>query len=112
MTYCIYRLKDTEENTLSRFMSSEHLKKHEAWPPRPDAYEQIWDGSHHGPDHAQILEWVYAKFNIDKPMLFHHYSLSVGDIVVLIDKDKPRAFFCDSFCWTEIPGFCEEVNAA
>ena len=112
MNYRIYRLKDTEENHDSRFMSSEHLKKHDAWPPRADAYEQIWEGSHHGPDAAQILEWVYAKFNIAKPMLFHHYSLSVGDIVVLIDKDKPRAFFCDCFGWTEIPGFCEEVNAA
>lgn len=112
MTYRIYRLKDTEENHNSRFMSAEHLKKHDAWPPKPDAYEQIWEGSHHGSDDTRILYWVYAKFNIDKPMLFHHYSLSVGDIVVLIDKNGHRAYFCDCFGWTEIPAFCEEVNAA
>lgn len=112
MTYRIYRLKDTEKNEVLRFMSTDHLKKHDAWPPRPAAYEPIWEGSHHGPDATRILEWVYVRFNVAKPMLFHHYSLSVGDIVVLIDNDKPRAFFCDCFVWTEIPAFCEEASVA
>lgn len=113
MIYLIYRLKDTEENVVRRFMCSEHLKKHEAWPPKPEAYEEIWYGSHHGSDNTQILEWVYAKFNIDKPKLFHHYSLSVGDIVTLTDKDNnTRAYFCDSFGWTEIPAFAEYISAA
>lgn len=111
MVYRIYRLKDTEENATIRFMCSEHLKKHEAWPLKLDAYEQIWEGTHHGPDHPRILEFVYAKFNIAKPMLFHHYSLSVGDIVVLIDK-KAHAYFCDCFGWTEVPAFAEYISAA
>lgn len=111
MKYTIYRLKDNESAEPLRFMGSSFLKKSGWWPIEPSNYEQIWEGTHHGTENTNILEWVYAKFNIDKPKLFHHYSLSVGDIVVLIDKNKPRAYFCDTFGWTDITAYFKEVDA-
>lgn len=104
MTYRIYRLKENESAEPIRFMGTSFLKKSGWWPIEPSNYEQIWQGTHHGAENANILDWVYAKFNIAKPKLFHHYSLSVGDIVVLTGK-KSGAFFCDSFGWTEITEF-------
>ena len=112
MTYRIYRL--TNENPIPLFMGSDSLRKLKMWPPKPEDYEQIWEGSNPGSDHLTLLDWIYAKFNVDKPMLFRtkHHSLSVGDIVSLTDKEKTRTYFCDSIGWTELPEFFNTVSAA
>lgn len=111
MTYHLYRLKETEENTIPLFMNSKNLTLHGFWPPKPDDYEQIWQGSIHGADHNRVLDQIYAKFNVDKPLLFRtrYHSMSVGDIVVLTDNDKTAAYFCDSYGWTELPDFYAAV---
>lgn len=112
MTYRIYRL--TDENPIPLFTGSNSLRKLKKWPPKPEDYEQIWEGNNPGSDHLTLLEWVYVKFNMDKPMLFctKHHSLSVGDIVSLTDREKTRTYFCDSFGWTELPEFFKTVSAA
>lgn len=105
MIYAIYRLKDTEENANRLFMSSKYLRLTHYWPPKSDDYEKIYEGTL--PDlhpSANILEWLYAKFNVGRPADFHHYSMSVGDIVTLT-ADKTTAHFCDKIGFTEIPEF-------
>ena len=105
MTYRIHRLKEGEKTSTYLFMDSGTLNKFGFWPPDPDAYEEIWQGSIHGSDHNRILDQLYAKFNIAKPLVFatSHHSMSVGDIVVLIAKDKTTTYFCDSIGWAELP---------
>lgn len=106
MEYHIHRLKEGEKTVGYRFMNSASLNKLGFWPPDPDAYEEIWQGTIHGADHNRILYQLYAKFNVDMPMLFRsrHYSMSVGDIVVLTDSDKTTTtYFCDSIGWTKLP---------
>lgn len=112
MTYHIYRLKEGEKTVCYRFMSSKALDKYGYWPPDPDAYEEIWQGPIHGAVHNSVLDKIYTKFNVDKPRLFsaQHYSMSVGDIVSLDDGDKTHTYFCDSFGWTELPEFFQEVT--
>lgn len=112
MTYRIHRLKEGEKTITYLFMGSASLDKFGFWPPDPDAYEEIWQGTCHGADHHRILEQIYAKFNVDKPQLFsaRYHSMSVGDIVVLTG-DKSTAYFCDSIGWTELPEFAESVSA-
>ena len=111
MTYHIHRLKEGEKTSTYLFMGSSALDKFGFWPPDPDAYEEIWQGTIHGAEHNRILEQIYAKFNVDKPMTFstRYHSMSVGDIVVLTDGDKSNAYFCDSIGWTELPDFCAAV---
>lgn len=113
MEYHIYRLKEGEKTITYLFMGSATLNKFGFWPPDPDAYEEIWQGTIHGADHNRILEQIYAKFNVDKPLLFRsrYHSMSVGDIVVLTD-DKTTTYFCDSIGWTKLPPeFFESVPA-
>ena len=106
MTYQIYRLKEGEKTSTYLFMDSGTLNKFGFWPPDHDAYEEIWQGSIHGSDHNRFLDQLYAKFNIDKPLVFatSHHSMSVGDIVVLTAKDKTTTtYFCDSIGWAKLP---------
>ena len=112
MTYRIYRL--TDENPIPLFLGSTSLNKFGFWPPDPNAYEEIWQGTIHGSDHHRILDQLYTKFNVDKPMLFctKHHSMSVGDIVSLTDRENTRTYFCDSIGWTELPEFFNTVSAA
>ena len=111
MTYRIYRLKETDDNVIHRFMGSKSLTQHDFWPPKPEAYEEIWQGTIHGAEHTRVLDQIYTKFNVDKPMLFRtrYHSMSVGDIVMLTDNDKTIAYFCDNFGWTELPEFYAAV---
>ena len=113
MTYSIYRLKEGEKTITYLFMSSRSLEEHGFWPPDPDAYEEIWQGTIHGADHHRILDQLYAKFNVDKPLAFRtrYHSMSVGDIVVLTDNDTTTAYFCDSIGWTQLPEFAQSVSA-
>lgn len=112
MIYRIYRL--TDESTIPLFTGSNSLRKLKMWPPKPEDYEQIWEGYNPGSDHITLLNWVYAKFNVAMPMFFRteHHSLSVGDIVSLTDREKTSTYFCDSIGWTELPEFFKTVSAA
>lgn len=108
MNYAIYRLKDTEENVLHRFMSSAYLQMANSWPPKPDAYEKIYEGTltlRRIYTSDDILDALHSKFNLYKPEDFHHYSMSVGDIVILTETEKPGAHFCDPIGFTEVPEF-------
>lgn len=111
MEYSIYRLKDTDKLEPLRFLGSRSLKRSDWWPIDPENYERIY--KHTCKDVSPIcsaLEGIFTKFNVAHPADFHHYSLSVGDIVVLHGKES-GAYFCDSCCWTEIPAFLESVSA-
>lgn len=109
MTYTIYRLKDTDENAIISFMGSDLLRQYKHWPPKPEDYEPIW--TEDLPDKDSIrLDFIYARFNITPPADFHHYSMSVGDIVVM-DGKNPGAYFCDSIGWKELPDFYAAVTA-
>lgn len=109
MTYSIYRLKDTEENAIPLFMCSSLLKKRNLWPPKPEAYEKIWEEDLPGQDSVN-LEAVYTKFNLHHPEGFHHHSMSVGDIVVT-DGKNPGAYFCDDVGFKPLPEFYATVTA-
>ena len=111
MEYFIYRLKDTDNLEPLRFLGSRALKRSNWWPIIPENYEIIyWSSCNDDTPVASALEGIFTKFNVAHPKGFHHYSLSVGDIVVLHGKES-GAFFCDSAGWMEIPAFFEFVSA-
>ena len=113
MEYHIHRLKEGEKTITYLFMGSATLNKFGFWPPDPDAYEEIWQGTIHGSDHNRILDQLYAKFNVDKPLAFssQYHSMSVGDIVVLTKDNTTTAYFCDSIGWTQLPEFAQYLSA-
>ncbi|MDO4649503.1 MAG: YodL domain-containing protein [Eubacteriales bacterium] len=48
------------------------------------------------------LDTIYERFNIDRPEDFQGHSLSVSDIVVINRDGEVRAFFVDSFGFTDV----------
>lgn len=60
------------------------------------SYERVFDGEIPCTD----LEEVYALFNINKPDGYVGHSMSVSDVVEIVDgteKVKPGFYFCDTF---------------
>jgi hypothetical protein len=49
--------------------------------------------------HDAALERLFEKFNIDQPADYKAHSLSVGDVVVLIDSGVRTAYACESCGW-------------
>ena len=44
----------------------------------------------------------YDKFNVEKPIDFMGHSLSVSDVVEILDGENKGAYFCDSFGFKKI----------
>lgn len=51
---------------------------------------------------ADTLDTIYERFNIDRPEDFQGHSLSVSDIVVMNRDGEVKAYFVDSFGFTDV----------
>lgn len=51
---------------------------------------------------ADTLDTIYERFNIDHPEDFQGHSLSVSDIVVMNRDGEVKAYFVDSFGFTDV----------
>ena len=64
----------------------------------------LYDKVYEGDVECDNLEEVYTLFNLDHPAGFAGHSLSVSDVVEVIDEDGHSTFhFCDSVGFAEIP---------
>lgn len=55
--------------------------------------------------HRYILENLFEMFNINHPADYKDRSMSVGDVVVLIDCGVETAYSCDGIGWTKLDSF-------
>ena len=65
----------------------------------------IYDIVFSGDVNCQSLEEVYTAFNRDiRPEGFSGHSLSVSDVVQIIDSEEyePGFYFCDSIGWQQL----------
>jgi len=101
----IYQLRVTDENADLSFRSMDDLIK-QGKMPKFSSYEKVYEGHttdlriHEG-SVAETLEGIYCKFNIDHPHDFKGHSLSVSDVVVLMDK----AYYVDSAGYKALGNF-------
>ena len=67
----------------------------------PSIYDLVFDGE----VEARNLEAVYAKFNLDHPSGYTGRSMSVSDVVQVVESTtaKEGFYFCDSIGFKEIP---------
>ena len=67
----------------------------------PSIYDLVFDGE----VEARDLEAVYAKFNMDHPAGYTGRSMSVSDVVQVVESStgKEGFYFCDSIGFKEIP---------
>ena len=75
------------------------------------AYEAVFSDPFDG--HWSVLESLFYTFNMDHPADYRAHSLSVGDVVVLIDStDQEYAYACQSVGWTLLESFRPEFQSA
>lgn len=101
--YGIYQLKKSEERTYQfmgmREASSLGFEIH------GEDYELIYSDRLGMED---TLNSLYEKFNINHPQDFTGHSLSVSDVVVMRKNGESKAYYVDSFGFTELPEFIHE----
>ena len=107
MKYEIYQLKRSDETTDLRFMSYDWLVRKGRKPEIKD-YDKMYEGNIDlESSFLPAAEFLYYKFNLSIPEDFRGHSLSVSDIVVILDGDEKGCYYCDSVGFVTLHGFKE-----
>ena len=104
--FMIYQLKDDDSTRNLRFESLEQIKKDKQLPVIEN-YELIYSARMKA---DTTLESIFTEFNTNRPYDFYGHSLSVSDIVVLSDKGKNNAYYCDKAGWVKVDKFFDYVH--
>ncbi|WP_437126218.1 YodL domain-containing protein [Lacrimispora amygdalina] len=107
-TYTIYQISDEAEDRRDIiFENLEHLQNRGL---SVDAanYEAVYTGEL---EEGTTLDDLYEKFNIDHPVDYKGRSMSVSDVVVLHQNGEDKAYFVDSFGFSEVPEFLRDKEA-
>ena len=104
--FMIYQLKDDDSTRNLRFESLEQIKKDKQLPVIEN-YELIYSARMKA---DTTLESIFTEFNTNRPYDFYGHSLSVSDIVVLSDKGKNNAYYCDKASWKKVDKFSDYVH--
>lgn len=104
--FMIYQLKDDDSTRGLRFENLEQIKKDKQLPVIEN-YELIYSARMKA---DTTLESIFTEFNTNRPYDFYGHSLSVSDIVVLSDKGKNNAYYCDKAGWEKVDKFFDYVH--
>lgn len=101
--YGIYQLRESGERTY-QFMGMREASNF-GFEIHGEDYELIYSDRLGMED---TLNSLYEKFNINHPQDFTGHSLSVSDVVVMRKNGESKAYYVDSFGFTELPEFIHE----
>lgn len=101
--YGIYQLRESGERTY-QFMGMREASSF-GFEIHGEDYELIYSDRLGMED---TLNSLYEKFNINHPQDFTGHSLSVSDVVVMRKNGESKAYYVDSFGFTELPEFIHE----
>ena len=91
----IYQINNERDDLNVAFLNLENLQHIQG---SKELESRIYDQVYEGKVDCKSLENVYEKFNIDFPSDFHSRSLSVSDVVEVVESDEVKKgfYFCDS----------------
>lgn len=101
--YGIYQLRESGERTY-QFMGMREASNF-GFEIHGEDYELIYSDRLGMED---TLNSLYEKFNINHPQDFTGHSLWVSDVVVMRKNGESKAYYVDSFGFTELPEFIHE----
>ena len=105
--FAIYQVSRENPQNL-RFMNLDWLQSHSLSVDRSN-YDLIYTAPLNGSGSTmEQLERLYEQFNLQKPVDFHSPSMSVSDIVAIKQDGKVSCHYCDSFGFTDVPGFLSD----
>lgn len=104
VTYEILQIKEGSNGEAYRFLKMSHVQASGMQVNADDyesKYKEEWKL-------GETLETIYERFNIHRPEDFTGHSLSVSDVVVLESETEKKAFYVDSFGFSELKDFFVE----
>ena len=106
--FAIYQVKHTDELRDIRYEGLEWLQSIGQTVQR-DNYELVYTAPLLPSDlKGDTAEQLFYRFNNEHPADYRHPSMSVSDIVAIKRDGKVSCHYCDSFGFTQIPGFLPE----
>ena len=102
--FAIYQLREGEEYHDLRFMNTEYLAERDL-AVEGDNYNYIYGGRL---PEGETLDGIYERFNLRHPEGYEGHSMSVSDMVVMQHDGEARAYYVDSFGFSEIDEFVEQ----
>lgn len=101
MNIKIYQINSDRDTKGVSFMGHEYLEKLQG---TPEIDSGIYDLVFEGDVECKSLEDVYRMFNVSHPAGYKGRSLSVSDVVEVMDEsnEKSAFHFCDSFGFKEV----------
>ena len=102
MNIRIYQINQERDMNQARFMNTEYLAhKFDEVKPDSSSYDLVFEGK----VDRNTLEGVYQMFNLEHPVGYVGRSLSVSDVVEVVDgaREPPGFYFCDSIGFTKVP---------
>lgn len=105
--FAIYQIKEGSKAEQYRFLGMEYVNKEGLEVVAAD-YECVYSGILMKSDD---LDTLYSMFNDLPPADFKAHSMSVSDVVVTNRDHELRAYYVDSFGFTELPAFALERKA-
>lgn len=104
VTYEILQIKEGSNGEAYRFLKMSHVQASGMQVNVADyesKYKEAWKP-------GETLETIYERFNIHRSGDFTGHSLSVSDVVVLESETEKKAFYVDSFGFSELKDFFVE----
>ena len=91
----IYQINGERDSNHVGFMGYDRLEKYQG---SSNIDSKIYDLIYENAIEARNLEDIFRIFNIDHPKDFRGHSLSVSDIVEVVDSNSVKSgfYFCDS----------------
>ena len=106
--YAIYQVKHTDELRDIRYEGLEWLQSIGRTVQR-DNYELVYTAPLLPSDlKGDTTEQLFYRFNNEHPADYGHPSMSVSDIVAIKQDGKVSCHYCDSFGFTDVPGFLSD----
>lgn len=102
--YGIYQIAKGSPGDEYLFWGMDFVNKHGLEISGKD-YNFIYSGT---AEPGETLDFLYEKFNLYRPDDFTGHSLSVSDVIVWNDGKESRAYYVDSYGFTELPDFIKQ----
>ena len=105
--FLIYQLKHHDDYRSLRFEPLDRIRANGLFVERSH-YNHLYTGTiEQDVEPQQVLDTIFQQFNTSQPPDFAGHSLSISDVVVLIQNGVPSAFYVDVIGFTEVPEFLD-----
>ena len=103
-TYEILQIREGSNGEAYRFFKMSHVQAG-GLQVKAEDYESMYKEELKP---GETLDTIYERFNIHRPKNFTGHSLSVSDVIVLESESEKKAFYVDSFGFSELKDFFVE----